>query len=178
MSQCKLSIVDCLGILFLAILSLALGWGINLARKSPLPLVYNTPEQRLNVELAKFQTTHPTNAAPISIDKLSLSEVQSLLKLDRAILLDARSPVYYQLGHLPKAWRLSRVQFANDYAALKERLDAAGDQWLILYCSGGDCHDSEWVARALAKLGYSHIAIFQGGYDAWRSARLPIERQK
>lgn len=178
MFRIELSIGDCFLVFFLAALSLTLGWGINLARKSPLPLVYSAPEQRLNVELAKFPSTRPTNAGPITIDKLSLSEVQSLLKLNRAIVLDARTPVFYQLGHIAGAWRLSRVQFATDYAAVKERLDAAGDKWLIVYCSGGDCHDSEWVAKALVKLGHTHAAVFQGGYDSWRSAHLPIESQR
>ena len=44
---------------------------------------------------------------------------------------------------------------------------------IIVYCSGGDCHDSRLVANALLSLGFSNVSVFTGGWDAWSAAGLP-----
>ena len=43
----------------------------------------------------------------------------------------------------------------------------------MVYCAGGDCHDSRLVANALLTLGFSEVSVFTGGWEAWLAARLP-----
>lgn len=62
----------------------------------------------------------------------------------------------------------------HDFTRLKPELDNAKDKSFIVYCSDQDCHDSEWVAKALLKLGYKRVSLFKGGSAEWRSAHLPI----
>ena len=43
-------------------------------------------------------------------------------------------------------------------------LKAAHDKPIIVYCSGGDCHDSRLVANALLSLGFGNVSVFTGGW--------------
>lgn len=45
----------------------------------------------------------------------------------------------------------------------------------MVYCSESKCVDSTVVARALLRLGYTRVEIFQGGWDEWDAAGQPSE---
>ena len=74
---------------------------------------------------------------------------------------------------MPGALNLARDDFAQDYRNLAGVLQAAQDKPIIVYCSGGECHDSRLVANALLSLGFSNVRVFTGGWDEWSAAGLP-----
>jgi hypothetical protein len=39
-----------------------------------------------------------------------------------------------------------------------------------------DCDDGDIVAQALARLGFGPARVFKNGWEAWKAARLPVER--
>ena len=165
---------DIAGVIFLALISLVAGIGLNRMRPSPLPFVYQSPEQRLAAELTTLVEAPPFRLS--DIDAISLSHVRDAIDRKSAIILDARSAPFYEQGHIPGALNLSRDDFARDYTRLKETLSTSGDKPIIVYCSGGDCHDSRMVASALLSLGFSQVRVFTDGWSGWTQAGLPAER--
>jgi len=102
-----------------------------------------------------------------------LREFRSGVESKSALILDARPSVFFEQGHIPGALNLARDDFARDYRRLSPRLKAATDKPIIVYCSGGECHDSRLVANALLTLGFSDVRVYTGGWEEWQGAGLP-----
>jgi rhodanese-related sulfurtransferase len=155
----------------LAIAAFVVGLIINRFSANRLPLVYQTPEQRFDAELTTLVTAPPFKIAPAAA--VGLPEFRAALAGRQTLILDARPSLIYAQGHVPGALNLSRQDFARDYRRLTPTLKPALEKPIIVYCSGGDCHDSRMVANALLTLGYSNVSVFTGGWDAWSAAKLP-----
>lgn len=160
-------------LLALAVVSLALGLLLNALRPRPLPWRYESPEARL-IRIVQ-QLGAAESGGAVAIPEISLTSLRTTIDHGQALLLDARAPLFYQRNHLPGALPLARSQFADDYAALKERLATRNGPLLVVYCAGDDCHDSELVAAALIQLGHQPVRLFRGGFTAWKKAGLPLE---
>ncbi|MGO9265151.1 MAG: rhodanese-like domain-containing protein [Candidatus Binataceae bacterium] len=163
---------DLTGVLGVALVALIAGLVVNRLRQSPLPLVYHTPEQRLAAELTQLVNAPPFRLE--DLDTVGLDEFRGLVKSGQALVVDARAASFYGAGHVPGALNLSRQDFAGDYQRLRPTLDKAKDSPVVVYCSGGECHDSRLVASALISLGYTHVRIFTGGWAAWTASGAPI----
>ena len=159
----------------LAILALAAGLLLNRFGAHPIPLVHQSPSQRLQAELTRLVAAPAFESFPV--DSVDLGEFRSAVEGKQDLIIDARSSSFYQRGHVPGAVNLSRDEFAQDYVRLRPSLDKSKDAQIMVYCSGGDCHDSKMVAQALTSLGFSQVRVFLGGWDAWTAAGLPSERQ-
>ena len=154
--------------------SLAVGLVINWFSSRPLPIVYQTPEQRFDAELTTLVTTPPFKIAPAAT--VGLPEFRSAVETKSTLILDARPSVFFEQGHVPGALNLARDNFARDYRHLAPVLQPATDKPTIVYCSGGDCHDSRLVANALLSLGFSNVRVFTGGWEEWSKAGLPVSK--
>jgi rhodanese-related sulfurtransferase len=163
---------DLVGVVLLALLALGVGLTMNRVSSQPLPIVYQTPEQRFDAELTTLVTAPPFKVAPAST--VGLEEFLAAVNGKRTIILDARPSVFFAQGHVPGALNLARDDFARDYRHLASVLKPAIDKPVIVYCSGGDCHDSRLVANALLSLGFSNVSVFTGGWLAWSEAELPV----
>jgi len=159
------------GVALLAIASLIVALAMNRFSGHPLPIVYQTPEHRFDVELTTLVSAPPFQIAPAST--VRLPEFRSAVESKRALILDARPSVFFEQGHVPGALNLARDDFARDYRNLSPTLKAATDKPIIVYCSGGECHDSRLVANALLTLGFSDVRVFTDGWDGWLAAGLP-----
>ena len=155
----------------LAIAALATGLVMNRYSRAPLPVVYQSPEQRFDAELTTLVSAPPFKIAPAAT--VGLEKFRSAVDSKNALILDARPSVFFAQGHVPGAINLARDDFARDYRHLTGVLQAAHDKPIIVYCSGGECHDSRLVANALLSLGFSNVTVFTGGWDAWSAAGLP-----
>ncbi len=144
---------------------------MNHFSRAPLPIVYQTPEQRFDAELTTLVAAPPFKLAPAAT--VGLDEFRSAVQSKSALILDARPSVFFEQGHVPGALNLARDDFPKDYRRLAGVLQAAHDKPIIVYCSGGDCHDSRLVANALLSLGFGNVRVFTGGWDAWSAAGLP-----
>ncbi len=162
---------DLAGVAMLAIASLAAGLVINRGSLHPLPIVYQTPEQRFDAELTTLVAAPPFKIAPAAT--VGLHEFRSAVESKSALILDARPSLFFEQGHVPGALNLARDDFAQDYRHLSLSLKAATDKPIIVYCAGGECHDSRLVANALLSLGFSNVSVFTGGWDAWSAAGMP-----
>lgn len=163
---------DFASVAVLALLALLVGLGVNSLRSAPLSLTYHSPAERLAAEL-----THLVEAPPFrleDLDTIDLEEFRGLVNAGQALVLDARAESFYRSGHIPGALNLSRQDFAHDYNRLRPSLEKSKDRLVVVYCSGGECHDSRLVASALLSLGYAQVKIFTGGWAAWSASGAPI----
>ena len=158
----------------LAIVSLAAGLVINRSSTRPLPIVYQAPEQRFDAELTTLVAAPPFKIAPAAT--VGLDQFRLAVESKSALILDARPSLFFEQGHVPGAFNLARDDFAHDYRDLAGVLHAATDKPIIVYCSGGECHDSRLVANALLSLGFGNVSVFTGGWDAWSAAGLPASK--
>src|SRR6266478_8304857 len=107
---------DFLSVAMLAVGSLAAGLAMNRFSPHPLPIVYQTPEQRFDAELTTLVTAPPFKIAPAAT--VGLPEFRSAVEAKSTLILDARPLVFYQQGHVPGALNLARDDFAPDYRHL------------------------------------------------------------
>ncbi len=168
-------ITDLIRVILLAIASLVVGLAVNYWRGSPLSLAYHSPEQRLVSDLNQLIAAPAFRLS--DLDAVQLDELKEIITQRKALIVDARTSAFYDSGHIPGALNLSRTNFARDYLHLQSQLDQSKSSPVIVYCSGGECHDSRMVASALITLGFSQVRIFTGGWDAWTAASEPVEHQ-
>ena len=94
---------------------------------------------------------------------------------DLLVFVDARSEENYQRGHIPGAYQL------DPYHPEKHLLEAMAigkaAEVIVVYCTGGDCEDSELSALLLRNVGIPNqkLFIYAGGITDWTSKRFPIE---
>ena len=92
------------------------------------------------------------------------------------IFIDARNDRAYTAGHIPGAYQLDHYHI-EDY--IDEVLPACiSALTIVIYCSGGDCEDSEFTALELFDRGVdpSRIFIYPGGMSLWEHTGMPIEK--
>jgi rhodanese-related sulfurtransferase len=88
--------------------------------------------------------------------------------------VDARSQEEYRAGHLPRALLLSKDTFEETIASWKALVPQ--ETLLITYCAGAGCESSMEVAALLLEEGYTRVKVFFGGWEQWRRAGYPVEK--
>jgi len=189
---------DLLAIWIIVLISACVGLTLNQFRENPLPLIYCSRVERIQLAVNKMtvQTTatHPSvrseafsspapstsaDAVPTSIEVhyLNLPGFQKIVEgKTKGIILDARPEIFYHLGHVPGAISLSREGFEADYARNRSFLEANKSTPIAVYCSGPDCEDSQIVADGLIKLSFTRVFAFKGGWRNWTAAHLPEQK--
>ena len=157
------------------------GFGVNQLRSNPLPLIYQSKEERIQQAVGRIaKEQKSTLAGPLqgesSLDFLSLKEFSALVDAEEGLVIDARPEVFYQLGHVPGAINLPREHFESAYQRFESRLEDAKLQVLIIYCADSSCEDSELVGNSLLELGFPRVLIFKGGWSEWSAAGGAEER--
>jgi rhodanese-related sulfurtransferase len=91
------------------------------------------------------------------------------------VFLDARDEERYRAGHIPGAWGFDPYRPEKYFPAVFPLCQAA--EQIVIYCSGGDCDDSESAAITLRDVGIStnKLFVYPGGFAEWSTNGLPIE---
>ena len=91
------------------------------------------------------------------------------------VFVDARDDRHYQEGHVPGALQFDHYRFENYLAAVLPACQTA-DQ-VVVYCTGGDCEDSEFTAITLSDAGIpkTKLWVYDGGMTEWITNGLPVE---
>jgi rhodanese-related sulfurtransferase len=94
---------------------------------------------------------------------------------DVIVFIDARKEEEYQKGHIPGAYEFDPYRPENYLAAILPVCQKAGQ--VVVYCSGGDCDDSETAALLLRDVGIPNqkIFVYGGGFTEWTTNNLPVE---
>jgi rhodanese-related sulfurtransferase len=99
------------------------------------------------------------------------SQETPLANADEAIqnadlLIDVRDGDEYHQSHIPRAVNISRglleFKLSNDPALENRGLN------IVLYCKNSG--RSALAAKALKEMGYMHVQIIAGGFEAWQAA--------
>jgi len=87
-----------------------------------------------------------------------------------AVVLDVREPKEYEGGRLPNAIHIPLSQLGSR----GPELGKLAGRPLVVYCDRGN--RSRMAAGKLGKLGFKDVYSLIGGFRAWKSAGLPVER--
>lgn len=94
------------------------------------------------------------------------------------LFVDAREENQYKEGHVPLAWRVDHVKPKETINAEPLKFLLPSAEKIILYCHGGNCEDSLFVAGDLRDAGVDpgKIYVYVGGFNEWEAKRQPIEK--
>lgn len=100
--------------------------------------------------------------------ELTAQELDTMLAKDAAVVVDVREVDEFAAGHIPGAINMPLSTFQPSKLP-----DTAGKK-MVLTCLGG-----KRSGMALDKCGVAQAAVdthLAGGFGAWQSAGLPVER--
>lgn len=89
--------------------------------------------------------------------------------------VDARVRDQYEEGHIPGALWLYHYESGDLIDALRPQLEMAF--FIIVYCNGGDCEDSLYLAADLGSLyglPPENIFVYEGGFNEWKEREMPV----
>jgi rhodanese-related sulfurtransferase len=86
------------------------------------------------------------------------------------VLIDTREDSEWAAGHAQGAIHLGKGIIERDV----ENLIPDKSTTLVLYCGGG--YRSALAADNLKKMGYQNAISLDGGWSAWSSSGMPVER--
>jgi len=113
---------------------------------------------------ARADTSQKASAEPV-VKAVRYEQLVQLLAHPEVLLLDARRPEDYAAGHIPGA----RNVFAYDFAAhIPELITLPRDKLVVIYCDGGQCELSHYLAEQLRALGFQRLYIYEGGWEEWQ----------
>ncbi len=108
-----------------------------------------------------------------SFQSISAEELQKRMKDPNLALVDARLASDFQHGHLPGAQSLPIDCGPGMVRSIAKDL---GARELVVYCQSDGCSWSEIIAKSLALRGVGPIHIYRGGYEEWKTRKLPLSR--
>jgi rhodanese-related sulfurtransferase len=117
-------------------------------------------------------TNDSSSDSPIAFIQLDALRAS---KKDEFLFIDARSPLFFNRGHIPGAVNIAQQYFARDFSNAEPILRRAREKRIIVYCSTEDCDDAMAVAQQLLNAGIKNVSVFTGGWKAWCAAALPQE---
>jgi len=127
--------------------------------------------------------TQPQLAARLAAKGLRLidsTEARRLFEdprreLELVVFVDARNDAHYLEAHVPGAYQFDHYYPERYLPTVVPVCHQAED--IVVYCSGGDCEDSEFAALALTDAGVpaTRLSVYGGGIEAWRTNGWPVE---
>jgi rhodanese-related sulfurtransferase len=109
------------------------------------------------------------NSAKARVKQVDIEQYRKM-PADGHVLIDTREDTEWEKGHAAGAIHLSKGIIERDIES--EIPDKSTT--MVLYCGGG--FRSALVADALQQMGYKNAISLDGGWRAWNSAGLPVEK--
>ncbi len=110
------------------------------------------------------------------VKTLSLPQAYEIFQQGQALFIDARNAEEYAELHIPGAINLSPENLKERGARPLPEVPA--ERPLVVYCGQVSCDAALKVAEQLQALGYSQVAAFLGGFQAWDQAGYPADTSK
>lgn len=153
---------------------------------NPAPAPVVAASNSAPAELTDSQIDEQVAAAAVArlkakgLQVVSFDEVKKLLhdpgyRDGSIIFIDARDDEHYQAGHIPGAYQLDYYHPDKYLATVLAACQKAGR--IVVYCTGGDCEDSELTALLLRDGGVPNgkLFVYSGGITEWDAKKEPIE---
>ncbi|MDD2710613.1 MAG: rhodanese-like domain-containing protein [Verrucomicrobiae bacterium] len=165
--------------------SLALGILANVLRHDPLPMVYQTPKERLRQSLqslpaaaAKMQSGATTLIGKKTVRWINVDEARLLMGRQDVVFLDARDRQPFADGHVPGALNLPRHGYQEVLPDVFQQLVRPEVRQIVVYCKGGTCGDSEAIASLLDEMDFPDVRVIKGGWEEWHRQGGQLEKGK
>jgi len=111
------------------------------------------------------------NDAKSRVREINIAEYQRMAASNEPhVLIDTREDSEWAAGHASGAVHLGKGIIERDIESKVPQKDAT----LVLYCGGG--FRSALAADALKKMGYTNAISLDGGWRAYLSSGLPVEK--
>ena len=105
------------------------------------------------------------------IRQIDIGEYQRMLANHQPhTLIDIREDSEWSAGHAAGSLHLGKGIIERDIETKVPQKDAT----LVLYCGGG--YRSALASDALQKMGYTRVISLDGGWRAYLTAGLPVEK--
>lgn len=108
----------------------------------------------------------------ITIDE-AFSLYQRGLSDFNTFFVDARKLEEYVKGHVPNAIRIDTSMFQIKEPDELGLIPRTG--YVVVYCNGGHCDESENVAKRLDGSGYKFVYVMHDGLPGWQAMGHPIQ---
>ena len=108
---------------------------------------------------------------------IKLDQCKDMFDNKQGVFIDARDSLVFIEGHILGAINIYFESSSDD--RIIEKLDGiSNDDFLIIYCSGGDCDLSEELGNHLFEyLSYTNILLYEGGFPEWKEKGYPVENE-
>ncbi len=163
------------GVLVLVVAGV-LGVAHNAVRSSRVPLVVSLPggaSDGGDASPGLASSTAPATGAAAGTDTAAAAALARRVRAGAVVLLDARSPDAFAEGHIPGAINVPYDRLAEYLGVLQERV--MPDDSVVCYCWSPSCDFSDQLADELRLMGYTAVTVFEGGWEAWTGADMPVE---
>lgn len=180
-----------------AILGLGLGLAANLASPRGLSL---TRDYFPGGNRPLLPPPVTTNATATGVGTNAVSELQAVIarlkekglqpvedgevmrlyrdpryELEAVVFIDARDDRHYQEGHIPGALQFDHYRPEHYLPTVLPVCQSAAI--IVVYCTGGNCEDSEFAARTLQQAGVpaDRLFVYAAGMNGWVAQGQPVE---
>jgi len=147
-------------VVFILLISAALGAAVNLIRPDSIPFVETW-------SMADKLAAEGGDTLAITLERAA-----ALFSDNTAIFLDARSPAEYDRGHIQGAVNLPWHEVDNYFETVIMTLNP--EAIYITYCDGAVCSLSHDLAMLLKDLGFTRVKVLVNGWTLWKEHDLPV----
>lgn len=167
-------------VLTMVALSVLLGLGAREFQKQPVPFWgFPQPVSLIQPRLAfaGAESVSPDSAfapsdKPYEVDLSMTMGLYMKRKKSSVHFIDAREPELYAEGHIPGAKNIPFDRVAKYTDSLKV---LPKTELFVLYCDGGDCHQSHDLAEYMLANGWRRVTVYVGGWKEWSAETDFIE---
>lgn len=190
-TRLKPIILECV---LVGVAGLAFSFIANQVSPRGLALGHNNFPGGLKTNVTSITSIQPTNGvkgsnAPSSLElQLKANGLQLALSnqviqffndpryaMEQVVFVDARDDEHYTKGHIPGAYQFDHYRKENYLGTVLPPCTVA--EQVVVYCTGGECEDSQSAAMILRDggIGREKLFVYAGGINEWISNALPVE---
>lgn len=109
---------------------------------------------------------------------IGLADAIKIFNDRKAVIVDARSPGFYNAGHIEGAINIPAAALNDTSPASKFNISSLKQAGAVMvYCSSS-CGAAAEVGAALAKAGVANVMIYDEGWPEWRACHLPSSQSE